>query len=47
MNTRYYDNAIKTWTILDVNKIKIAQQNKLNYIIFWRFKELKEWLNNN
>ena len=45
-NTNYYNNAINTWTIRDVNKRNIAKQNNLNYIEFWNINELKNWLNN-
>ena len=31
-NTKYYDNAIKTWTIRDVIKRNIAKENNLNYL---------------
>ena len=31
-NTRYYDNAVKTWTIRDVKKRETAKQNNLNYL---------------
>jgi len=44
-NTKFYNNAINTWTIRDVNKRNIAKQNNLNYIEFWSLKELKTWLN--
>ena len=40
----YYDNAISTWTIRDVNKRKIAKENKLNWIEFFSILELNEWL---
>lgn len=30
--TRYYDNAIRTWTISDVKKREIAKKNNLNYV---------------
>ena len=43
-NTKYYDNAINTWTIRDVRKRNIAKQNNLNYIEFWNLNELKNWL---
>ena len=43
-NTKYYDNAISTWTIRDVNKRKIAKENKLNWIEFFSILELNEWL---
>ena len=32
LTSKYYKNAIETWTIRDVRKRNIAQQNKLNYI---------------
>ena len=31
-NSGYYQNAINTWTIRDVNKRNIAKQNNLNYL---------------
>ena len=31
-NTDYYNNAIETWTVRDVNKREIAKQNQLNYL---------------
>ena len=34
-NTKFYDNAITTWTIRDVEKRKIAKNNKLNFIEFF------------
>ena len=43
-NTTYYDNAINTWTIRDVNKRNTAKANNLNYIEFWTFDEFKNWL---
>ena len=37
-NTKYYNNAIKTWTIRDVNKRNIAKENNLNYLeIFTKY----------
>lgn len=44
-NTKYYDNAIITWTIRDIRKREYVKQNNLNYIEFWNLKELEEWLN--
>ena len=32
----YYKNAIETWTIRDVNKVKIAKENNLNYITIYK-----------
>ena len=45
-NTKFYNNAITTWTIRDVNKRNIAKQNNLNYIEFWNIKEFTEWIKN-
>ena len=39
-NSLYYNNAIITWTIRDVNKRNIAKQNDLNYIEIWNIEEL-------
>ena len=45
--TKFYINAIQTWTVRDVNKRNIAKQNKLNYIEVWNIKEIKKLLKNN
>lgn len=42
-NTKFYRNAIYTWTDLDVRKLKTFIDNKLNYKIFYREKEFVEW----
>lgn len=44
-NMKYYDNAIYTWTIRDVNKQNIADKNKLNYKVFYNFDDFVEWYN--
>ena len=44
-NTKFYKNAIDTWSIRDVKKRNSAKQNKLNYIEFWDINEIKKWLN--
>ena len=41
--TKYYDNAINTWTKMDVEKRNKAKEENLNYIEFWSLKELKEF----
>ena len=43
-NTKYYNNAIYTWTDLDIRKRNIAKENKLNYKEFWNIQELNEWI---
>lgn len=42
-----YDNMIYTWTDLDVRKRNIANENNLNYIMFYTIDACKEWLENN
>ena len=39
-NSKYYRNAIITWTCRDVNKRNFARQNNLNYIEIWNINEL-------
>ena len=41
--TKYYNNAIKTWTKRDVEKRNKAKEENLNYKEFWSLKELKEF----
>lgn len=43
-DTKFYDNAITTWTERDVNKRTCAKNNGLNYIEIWNIDELKEWI---
>lgn len=38
-----YKQALYTWTELDVRKLKAFEENKLNYRIFYTFKEFEEW----
>ena len=40
----YYLNALYTWTNLDTRKRETANKNKLNWIEFFNFKELEQWL---
>lgn len=39
-HTKYYDKAIETWTIRDVNKHKYVKSNNLNYIEFYDESEV-------
>lgn len=43
-NTKYYTNAIYTWTVRDVEKRNKAKENNLNYIEFWDFEDTKYFL---
>lgn len=40
--SKYYKNAITTWTIRDTAKIATAKANKLNYITYYKESELFE-----
>ena len=44
--SKFYENAIQTWTVRDVEKQRIAKENNLNYIVFYKNKlsELLETL---
>ena len=42
-NTKYYNNAINTWTVRDIKKFEIANKNNLNYIVFYNIDEINEF----
>lgn len=44
-NTVYYDNAIMTWHDRDIKKRNTAQENNLNYVVFWdnNLLDAKAW----
>ena len=42
-NTKYYTNALNTWTNLDIKKLNIFKQNNLNYLIFYNPENFNEW----
>lgn len=44
--SKYYQNAIKTWTYYDVLKREHAKKNKLNWIEFFKLKDILEWYDN-
>ena len=37
--SKFYANALKTWTVRDVNKFNIAKKNNLNYLVFYSLNE--------
>ena len=41
-NTQYYDAAINTWTERDPLKKRVAEENHLNYIVFWDSTNLED-----
>lgn len=44
--SKYFQNAIYTWTDLDVRKLETFKRNNLNYKIFWNIEEVKNFINN-
>jgi len=46
-NTKFYTNAINTWTNRDIKKKQVAEKNKLNYIVFWNENDIYLWFSLN
>ncbi len=44
--SKFYSNAIDTWTIRDVNKRNKAKENNLNYKEVWNLEEAKKFVDN-
>lgn len=44
--TKFYDNAIATWTIRDIKKLLWTIEYHLNYKTFYTLNDLKEWIAN-
>lgn len=44
-NTKYYRNAIETWTKRDVLKLNTAVKNNLNYIAWFNKEQAYDWIN--
>lgn len=42
--SKYYQNAIETWTVRDIAKWQKAQENNLNYLVFYTQKDLDIWI---
>ena len=40
----FYKNVIYTWTILDKKKLDTANNNRLNYVVFWNEKEANNYI---
>lgn len=43
-NTKYYQNAIHVWTDLDIRKLKIAKENNINRLVFYKKQDFENWL---
>lgn len=41
--SKFYKNAIYTWTELDVRKLQCAKDNNLNYLCFYNLQEFLKW----
>ena len=44
-NTKYFDIAIKVWTIKDPLKQQYVQKNNLNLLKFYEYEDFVEWFN--
>ena len=42
--SRFYQNAIETWTIRDIKKLNVALKNHLNYIAWFNREQAYEWI---
>lgn len=42
--SRFYEQAINTWTVRDVKKIQTASDNKLNYLLVYNINELYNYI---
>lgn len=42
--SKYFRNAIHTWTIRDIHKLKVAKQNNINLLVFYNKSEFDTWL---
>ena len=43
-NSKFYKNAIETWTVRDINKLNIALDNNLNYIAWFNQEQAYDWI---
>ena len=42
--SKYFENAIHTWTIRDTHKLEVARQNNVNLLVFYNKCEFDTWL---
>lgn len=43
-HSRFYQNAVETWTIRDINKLNTALENHLNYIAWFNKEQAYDWI---
>ena len=42
--SKYYENAIETWTVRDINKLNTALKNNLNYVVWFNKNQAYDWI---
>lgn len=42
--SKYFENAIHTWTVRDIHKLKVAKRNKVQLFVFYTKSEFDNWL---
>lgn len=45
--SKYFQNALYTWTVRDVEKRQRAKEQNLNYVVLWSMNEFYDWVNDN
>ena len=43
-HSRFYQNAIETWTVRDLNKLNMSLKNNLNYVVWFNQQQAYEWI---
>lgn len=43
-HSKFYQNAIETWTIRDLNKLNTALKNNLNYVAWFNKEQAYDWI---
>ena len=43
-HSKFYQNAIETWTIRDLNKLNTALKNNLNYVVWFNQEQALDWI---
>ena len=44
--SKFYGNAVQTWTVRDVEKLRTARLGGLRYVVFWNISEALEFVLN-
>lgn len=43
-HSRYYQNAVETWTVRDIKKLNAALENNLNYVVWFNEEQALDWI---